>query len=192
MCNMHGPLQMSVTSTLHALCSLGEGRQIYRAHRRSLRFLRCLAAPLEAHDALPGAAARDCGHLGAPTLQGPDAFPRPAAALPDVRPRPSRLSGLALHTCHLNTHREAKCFANASAASRCVYSCMEAAGEAREPICILHTTYISKLPERDVVFATNACLAGQPSGTPAPTKAALRACALSEIASAAKSVYMLA
>ena len=30
-------------------------------------------------------------------------------------------------TCHLNTHREAKCSANASAASCWVYPCMEAA-----------------------------------------------------------------
>ena len=191
MCNMHGPLQMSVTSTLHALCSLGEGRQIYRAHRRRLRFLRCLAAPLEAHDALPGAAARDCGHLGAPTLQGPDAFPRPAAALPDVRPRPSRLSGLALHMSSEHPPRGKMLRKRERSLPLRLFlhgGCGRSAGAHLH----IHTTYISKLPETDVVFATNACLAGQPSGTPAPTKAALRACALSEIASAAKSVYMLA
>ena len=42
--------------------------------------------------ALPGAAARDCGHLGAPTPRGPVAFPLPAAVLPDARPRPLHMS----------------------------------------------------------------------------------------------------
>ena len=66
----------------------GWGR-IYRAQEG---FLRCLAAPPRPHDALPGAAARDCGHLGEPTPRGPVAFPLPAAALPDARPRPLHMS----------------------------------------------------------------------------------------------------
>ena len=71
-------------------CTAGEGRGLI--HRAEEGFLRCLAAPPRPHAALPGAAARDCGHLGAPTPRGPVAFPLPAAVLPDARPRPLHMS----------------------------------------------------------------------------------------------------
>ena len=74
----------------HSSSTLGEG--LGRIYRGWEGFLRCLAAPPEPHDALPGAAARDCGHLGEPTPRGPVAFPLPAAALPDARPRPLHMS----------------------------------------------------------------------------------------------------
>ena len=70
--------------------TMGEGRGLI--HPAEEGFLRCLAAPPRPHDALPGAAARDCGHLGAPTPRGPVAFPLPAAVLPDARPRPLHMS----------------------------------------------------------------------------------------------------
>ena len=70
--------------------------------------------------------------IAATSVSRPHGDPSPFHCLPPRFPTPDPVPC----TCHLNTHREAKCSANASAASRCVYPCMEAAGEARDPICM--------------------------------------------------------
>ena len=70
--------------------------------------------------------------IAATSVSRPHGDPSPFHCLPPRFPTPDPVPC----TCHLNTHREAKCSANASAASRCVYPCMEAAGEVRDPICM--------------------------------------------------------
>ena len=101
------------------------------------------------HDALPGAAARDCGHLGAPTPRGPADFPLPAAVLPDARPRPLRMPP--------EHHRDAKCFPRAPAQPRCVYPSLEAAGEARLAIYTHISCRMQISGEWNCVLAMNSC-----------------------------------
>ena len=70
--------------------------------------------------------------ITATSVRRPRGDPLPFHSLPPCFPTPDP----APCTCHLNTHRDAKWFPRAVAQPRCVYPCMEAAGEAGEPICM--------------------------------------------------------
>ena len=70
--------------------------------------------------------------IAATSVRRPRGDPLPFHSLQPCFPTPDP----APCTCHLNTHREAKCFPRAPAQPRCVYPCLEAAGEAGEPMCM--------------------------------------------------------
>ena len=65
--------------------------------------------------------------IAATSVRRPRGDPLPFHSLPPCFPTPDP----APCTCHLNTHRDAKCFPRAPAQPRCVYPSLEAAGEAR-------------------------------------------------------------
>ena len=92
--------------------------------------------------------------IAATSVRRPRGDPLPFHSLPPCFPTPDP----APCTCHLNTHRDAKCFPRALAQPRCVYPCLEAAGEVRLPICMHISRRMHKRSKLPIVFAMHCAL----------------------------------